>query len=184
MNRISFKANYVNNAKVRKLTANNEYKKIPAVVVELSIKSKEDLKTLEKVASRWALGDIYANDVYERFKVNAQEKPETPKERFFALTTQLKDYNELKPHKILGVAELYKYCEDKTEIEFLQADPKYQNPFIPREIVGIGYALVEELLNVIKDKEIVLFTTPKAKSLYEKFGFKNVESNLMVLKRQ
>ena len=183
MDKISFKANYVNNVKIKKLTANNEYKKIPAVVVELNVKSKEDLKALEKVASRWAFGDIYARDVYERFKANAQEKPETPKERFFALTTQLKDYNELKPHKILGVAELYNFSEDKTEIEFLQADPKYQNPFKPREIIGVGYALVEELLDVIKDKVIVLFTTPKAKSLYEKFGFKNVESNLMVLER-
>lgn len=183
MDNISFKANYINNAKVMKLTANNEYKKIPAVVVELNIKSKEDLKTLKKVASRWALGDIYARDVYERFKANTQESQEIPQERFFALTTQLKDHNELKPHKILGVAELYKPSEEKTEIEFLQADPKYQNPFVPREIIGIGYALIEELLNVIKDKEVVLFTTPKAKSLYEKFGFKNVESNLMILKR-
>ena len=78
---------------------------------------------------------------------------------------------------------MYKFCEEKTEIEFLQANPKYQNPFTPRKIVGVGYALVDELLSLIKDKEIVLFTTPKAKSLYEKFGFKNVESNLMVLKR-
>ena len=183
MNKISFKANYINDAKVMRLTASNEYKKIPAVVVELNIKSKEDLKVLEKVASRWALGDIYANDVYERFKANAKEEKTEPKERFFALTTQLKDHNELKPHKILGVAELYKFCEDKTEIEFLQADPKYQNPFIPREIIGVGYALVEELLNIIKDKEVVLFTTPKAKSLYERFGFKNTESNFMILKR-
>ena len=152
-------------------------------MVELNLNSKNDLVALEKVASKWAFGDIYARDIYERFKTNVNEKPENPQERFFVLTTQQKEYSNLKPHKILGVAELYKPSEEKTEIEFLQANPKYQNPFIPREIIGVGKAMVENLLEIITDNEIVLFTTPKAKTLYEKFGFKNVESNLMILKR-
>ena len=101
----------------------------------------------------------------------------------------MKNFNKLKANKVLGVAELYKPSGDKTEIELLQANPKFLNPFKPREITGVGKAMVESFIDLIKDKEIVLFATPKAKSLYEYFGFKTVNpdikanSNLMILKR-
>ena len=183
MDSISFNGKLAKSAHVNKLSTNKKYKKVPVAFVELSLNSQKDFKALKKVVASWALGDIYANDVYQRFKMNVENKVTQPEERFFVLTTQQAKLSNLKPEKILGVAELYKPSGNKTEIEFLQANPKFLNPFEERKITGIGKAMIASFLELIKDKEIVLFTTPKAQALYEKFGFKNVESNYMVLER-
>ncbi len=180
---ITFKANLSALTNIKQLTGEQTYKNIPAAFVELQIDSEDDLNALETIAYDWQDGDIYARDVYERFRINYEEQNPKTNERFFALTTQSENFKNLNPYKILGVAELYKPSENISEIEFLQTSPAYLNNIELPQIKHIGKAMIDCFKMIIKDKDISLYTTASAKSFYEKMGFKNIESNLMLLKR-
>lgn len=180
---INFKGHLALKSKVQELQHENCYRNISACLVELDKNSEDDYKVLKDIAETWKVGDLYANDVYERFKSNFENKTRTPEERFFVLTKQSKNFDKLNYTKILGVAELYKPEDSPLEIEFLQTNPKYIKTKVSPKIKHIGKAIVKGFLKIIKDKEIALFTTPNAKSFYEKLGFINIESNLMKLKR-
>lgn len=180
---INFKGKLALPTEVQQLHLNDSYKRIPVSFVELNKTSKNDLEALSKAANLWRNNDIYAFDVYDRFRKIFYEQIEAPEERFFVLTKQRINLDKLDSSKILGVAELYKPDDGPIEIEFLQTDPAYINTMELPKIKHVGMAIVEGFKKILKDKEIALFTTPTAKPFYEKLGFKNIESNLMLFKR-
>ena len=122
---ISFKANLITETKVKRLRRNEEYAIIPAYLVELDISSKNNLKALQRVSKNWEYGDLYAADIYNRFRIIQEDASQNENERFFVLTRQNRNLGKLDFRKILGVAELYEPDETCSEIEFLQTNPKY-----------------------------------------------------------
>lgn len=180
---ISFKGNLATTAVIQQLYNNSSYNSIPASFVELDTTSESDLEAIGKVAKEWREGDLYAADVYNRFKTNYENQSISDEERFFVLTKQRMNFDKLDYSKILGVAELYKPEDGPIEIEFLQTDPTYISTFDLPQIKHVGKAIIESIKQILNDKEIRLFTTPTAKSFYEKMGFKTIESNLMSLVR-
>ena len=150
---INFKGHLALKTKVQELQHENCYRKVSAYLVELDKTSEDNYKVLKDVAETWENGDLYANDVYERFKSNFENKTLTPEERFFVLTKQSKNFDKLNYAKILGVAELYKPEDSPIEIEFLQTNPKYIKAKDSPKIKHIGKAIIKGVLKIIKDKE-------------------------------
>lgn len=180
---INFKANLALQTEVKQLYKKDSYTRVPATFVKLDINSLDDYLALRNVSQDWKDGDLYAIDVFNRFKENFEEKPENPVESFFVLTKQRKNLNKLDFSKILGVAELYQPTGGPIEIEFLQTNPAFLDTLELPAIKHVGKAMIESFKKIFKDREIALFSTPDAISFYKKLGFKNIESNLMVLKR-
>ncbi len=180
---INFKGKLASQAEIKQLCNNDTYTNVPASLVELDIGSTDDFEALGKVVYSWRDRDIYAVDVYNRFKKFYMDNEQPNDERFFVLTKQTKNLEKLDSTRILGVAELYKPMDETIEIEFLQTDPTYVYSLETPLFKHIGKAIIESFKKILKEKEIVLFTTPTAKKFYEKLGFKNIKSNLMILRR-
>lgn len=178
---INFKASLNSTGTIQKIDKNNNFSNIPVAFVELDINSTKDLNVLKKVSKYWEKGDIYARDVYERFRANQEQKVENPDERFFALTRQSGDFEHLKYNQILGVAEIYLPIGEPPEIEFLQTRPKFLTK--KTKIKHVGKVIVDKIKQILAGKTIELYSTYDAIPFYEKQGFKVIEGNLMKLIR-
>lgn len=177
---INFKANLNSIGIVKRLNKDNSYSDLPVSFVELDINSKRDLFAMKKVANNW-MGNIYANDVYERFKVNQERNLENQEERFFALTSQKENFDKLDYKRILGVAEIYLPLGEDAEIEFLQTNQSFLTEC--PSIKHIGKVIVDKIKNILANETIALYSTYDAIPFYQKQGFKIIEENLMKLVR-
>lgn len=173
---ISFKANLIQSVSVERMS-----KPFPASFVELDNTSKQDLNTLKKISRNWDNGRSFAWDVYSFFSSPYEEGEQR---RYFAITTQRQNFENLYEARVLGVAQMIdeKKCY---LLEFLQVDPETNFNSFYRTFKGVGAAMLTALKTLFNDKDILLKPADCfVRMFYEKQGFEFLkETSHMRFKR-
>ncbi len=170
---ISFGAKFIRKLPVKKYSYTDKiYKQDTANLVELDVHDKKDMQALEDIAKDFG-GDSYVNNVYIDARQFANTDKSKVKKKFFVLTRQIDDFENLKTLGVLGVAEISKISPKGIELDYLQAHPMYVYARAPRFVKGIGSAIVK-YLQLVNDK-ITLIATSSA--FYKKQGFKKLSLN-------
>lgn len=137
--------------------------------VEFMPADSKDICVLGDIAQDFG-GDSFANNVYIHAKYFRNN--EASRARFFGLTKQNSDYENLNPNKVLGVCEITKKSEHTNEIEYLQVHPRFVYPCGPRPIKRIGTAI----LDCIKEfsNKITLRASYNSGKFYKKNDFTEI----------
>ena len=180
---ISFKAHYIDNINIKKLTQNGEYIDSSASFVELNTNSVSDLDALANVKGKWGKEAKFATKIFNAFEEHHTKSKIDKTEKFYALTSQQGNYKNLESNKILGIAQIYKDVGDYFEIVNLQTNPEYRYGVKNREVKHIGEAIIHSLKKIFNKDSIILYSTEAGKPLYEKMGFETVKDTFMILKR-
>lgn len=181
---ITFKANFINTSSIQKYKNKKQgYKPVLANFVELNPFSKSDAMALDETERFWASGDTYLGKInhnFHRYQYTGESSFDT---HFFALTTQEEDFKNFAPENILGAVQVSKIGEDYIQIDMLQSDPD-NNHFSKHPMFKeIGTAIVKSLIELFKDKVILLQPDKNAIPFYKKLGFQFIDKKNMMLKR-
>ena len=125
------------------------------------------------------------HDITKIFNFFHQKIRESQQERFFGITEQKENFENLDHNKILGILQTRRNSSGKLEIENLQVSPETNFDAIVRKHKNVGRALLTGVKEIFKDeKEIVVNALDSAVPFYEKLGFiKTAKKNIMIFKR-
>ena len=166
-NNISFGARFIKKIPIMEYSFTDKvYKQKMANFVEFMPADSKDVCVLGDIAQDFG-GDSFANNVYIHAKYFRNN--DASRARFFGLTKQNSDYENLNPHNVLGVCEISKKAESSNEIEYLQVHPRYIYPCGPRAVKRIGTAI----LDCIKEfsSRITLRASYNSGTFYKKNDF-------------
>lgn len=153
---------------------------IPAYIVELDKNNFEDMNSLHDTAFKWYdNGGRYAPNIYNK-AVDKYKFNDISKEHFYALTTQQKDFEKIKPDNILGLMMFSETKNFDNEINYLEVDPatsKSKN--LIREYKKVGSRLVEFIKKTYNKKSIFVQADSRAIKFYKKMGFFQLSKDTM-----
>ena len=176
-NNISFKAEFISPSIIKKASTGKE---IRTSFVEHKSKCSKDRIALNGVESQWGEGNTFATGILSDFEKSTYDY--TPNKKYFALTLQNKQWNELIPKKILGLAEIIQ-GEGRIKLKYLQADPKHNMHSAKRKFTGIGTAILNTLKSLFPQHDIVLQTAESARDFYIANGFEEIgKENEMIFR--
>ena len=181
---ISFKANYIGQTTVKKIINNNTFKDAKVSVVEFNTESEKDKAVLSSIHEHWGPADIYSTDIFYSYIDKIIHPERNNSRRFFALTQQSKNFENINRDDILGLMQVSKTIKDENRIDYIQTNPEYMPQYYFRNFKNIGSALLKYAKNIFPTGDIILYSVPTTQAFYEKFGYiiQNVQGR-MVLKR-
>ena len=169
---INFGAQHIMDMNVGKLNG-DKYVQKDVAFVELDPTDKNDRNTLQKIANNWG-SYCFAEDIYNEVKLYLKDNPD--KGQVFALTTQARNFENLDPDSVLGLAEIN--TEDKRKyhnvyLERLQTNPEYLDAYEKPQYRGIGTSIHKCLFKEYQGNRITLNAVPLTSVLehYEKNGY-------------
>ena len=176
---ISFHAHKISNVVIKRLNYKSDATDYNASFVELNTSSKEDLVALKKIGRTWEKGGSYAADIYDMFSYDYLCSETFNNTRYFALTTQKQDFENLDAYKILGVVSVSEKYKDRRIIQRLQVEPSNTHYSPIKKFKGIGSSIVKTLQNMFKDRDLeVVPDSIKNEFFYEKLGFKFIPRSI------
>ena len=163
---IPFQAKYIDDVNVMKYNpSNNIYEKSSAAFVELR---REDKETVKALNNDWIKG-ILIEDIHDDFISDNGHK-------FYAVTTQENDYNNLASEKILAVGEISSMNGKNAYVEFLQAHPDCEdNPYF--EYKRCGSAFSDGLKSIYKKIKLESVPISEVMDFYRRNGYIQDKSN-------
>ena len=168
---ISFKANYLGQTTIKRIGENNTFLECKATLVELDPNSGNDEKALGGLHEDWGPADKYSQSIHFRFLDKSYQPNYYNELRFFALTRQIKNFENLRREDILGIAQISKNYNDDIKINYLQTNPEYMVHNHFRNFKGIGSALLKAIEKAIPKGNIRLTALPSTIEFYEKLGY-------------
>lgn len=167
---ISFKAHYINSISINRISTNTP---VTTSFVELNPKCVGDISCVQDISSSWELGGTFAKDIEDHF-LDCNWIGFNNGKRFFALTMQRSNFENLEPYEVLGIAQITDDNTNQIEVNYLQTDPtnKYLAP--NREFSNIGKIILDSIRKVF-NKNIILKSTESAKKFYKKYGFERIK---------
>ncbi|MCR5266586.1 MAG: hypothetical protein K6E29_08365 [Cyanobacteria bacterium RUI128] len=171
MDAINFTANHLRYVNIAKRSAEG-YKPCRASLVEMKSSNPGDVNAIDSTAEQWE--DSLTAFVSSDMKKAARKKP---KDNFhvYAITTQKKDFDNINPEQILGVAHITENANGLGhKIEVLQTNPEYmfdRSTTAKREYKNVGKGLISFIKENFNDKPLYLYPTKDAVKFYEKQGF-------------
>lgn len=175
---ISFKSNYIDSAKVKRINASGVTDK-QVSFVEINPSDYNDQLSINKTAIRWDnKGGIgFAYDICNSLNRFNEPDFKNHEDRFFALTTQKEQFENLNPKQILALTQVIKFDDDTQYVAYLQVDPKNSNKNRKAELRGCGRAMLDSLKKLFSTKNIQLDSVKNAINFYIKNGFESVGKN-------
>ncbi len=175
-NNISFGANFIQKLPIKKYSYEKKiYTTDFANFVEFNPHDKNDVKALYEIARDFG-GDTYAGNIYYDIKAASEKTVKDPNIRYFALTNQNGNFEDIEARNILGLTEIKKLNNKEIQIKYLQTHPQYLYsrglPFIKR----VGTAIIN-YFKLYNDK-IHLISTPGVYLFYEKKGFRRISPHV------
>lgn len=182
---LTFKAQRISPIFIHKLGKDNKYHKYEANLVKLNPSVRADVRCIEDVNKAWEDGNSLVDDVAKNMRdefVNGKTEDES---RYYAITTQNKNYSKMNPGEILGVSEVLTTEEENVDyIDAIQVAPMYTRDNLGRTFRGIGNAILNSIKALAPTKDFILEARSSALSFYEKNGFKAIgNSGFMIFKR-
>lgn len=167
---ISFKAHYINSISINRISTNTP---VTTSFVELNPKCVGDISCVQDISSSWELGGTFAKDIEDLF-LDCNWIGFNNGKRFFALTMQRSNFENLEPYEVLGLAQITDGNADQIKINFLQTDPSNKYLARNREFSGIGKAILDSIRGLF-NTNIVLRSVNTAKKFYQKYGFERIK---------
>ena len=161
---INFKANYINTGTVKKIDRSFNYLAHDASFVSLNPKNKKDVLALESINGDWDCSFLRSicNNLYRYSK----------RTRLYALTTQEKNFEDLNPKQILGIAVGEHNKDQGFYLDFLQTNPKHIKGSSPYpDYKNIGTAILNCIKQFYGIKYIKADSVPTAFNFYIKNEF-------------
>ena len=171
LNNINFGAKFVCSTTIKQKSDNN-YKNLPANIVEIDETDSSDNDAINDVAKIWqsdsfnnlTFVDSIVHDIEMRKVLNLRPTP------IYAITLQENNFEKLDSERVLGLVEFSK-VSDGNKIDYLQVNPLYVEKCVfDKKVCGIGTALIN-FLKGIADNFIEVTSSKSAKGFYEKMGF-------------
>ena len=188
MDKISFKAGYINSATIKEDGGNSGLIDKKVAVHKLNRTNNADLETLVELNRVWC--GLYEDSLTTQIHYDFISKDSKAKaHEFFVISTQDGKSYKLDPKKILGIIE---YTHDKSKkydyIDFIQVNPEYMNDNKIRLLKGIGTALLDFIKSLTGFQNIYLNAVNESMNFYKKNEFevieKNIKDPLMLFKRK
>lgn len=175
---ISFTANYVTDATIQK-TYDKLHPNKNVTIVQLDPESKSDLKMLRDLNYTW--NSEILPDLFNCFKEAYSNPKDDNLEKYYALTTQNKNFKNICPEYILGVVQVKENTDsDYVEIEYLEVDPDQQYGADYRKYKNIGKTLLTSVMNLFdKNKDVSVYALENAKPFYLSLGYKPIGEHEM-----
>lgn len=176
MNNISFSGNYISPVHVLKKNCCNIFLPHKVSIVELDTLNKKDMFALKNIGKTW--NEPYSDFICDDARMFFEKSERSLFHRFFVLTNQKDNFNNLQPDEILATTEITAFpTSKKINIDFLQVDPENNYLARYRNYKNIGSALIEGIKNIFKGKEITVQSLPSALPFYLKNKFSSVSKN-------
>jgi len=161
---------------VKRDNSSGKYKDCDANIVEIDLNNKRDIKALRGWSKNWKKESI-ANDIYDCAKYIFRNKELNNGERkFYALTTQKNNFDNLNSDKILSVCQLsdingkgYAY------IDYFQSNYGSISPMYSEKYKNAGTGLMKFLQTVYDSLELVPANSEHTFNFYERTGFQPIE---------
>lgn len=169
---INFCAQHIMDMNVGKLNG-DKYVQKNVAFVELDPTDKKDRNALKKIAHDWGCY-CFAEDIYNEVNLSLKDNPD--KGQVFALTTQVRNFENLDADSVLGLTEIN--TEDLKDyhtvyIERLQTNPEYLDAYEKPLYRGIGTSIHKCLFKEYQGNRITVTSVPLASVLkhYEDNGY-------------
>lgn len=184
LNSISFTGKYLQTKTIKRKTPEKIFQDCKAKFVELDSDCPNDIDTLSSVNYSWDNGRTFLADINEEFRDCREFENPSSFKRFFAITTQKSDVENLKPKKVLGVAEVFLGNTENVVLKYLQVDPKNNMQCKESGLKGIGTAIIDGIKEVFRDKDIIVqpVKNKQVKKFYRANGFQPHTNDLMIYK--
>jgi hypothetical protein len=150
---INFKANYIDSVPLK----HNKQ----GAFIEINPNSDKDLLAVKKVAEAWSTK--FTEGIF--YGLYGCHNTSDNKTKFFAITGQVDNLEELNPSAILAIMETHHISNRQIKINLLQV-----NPLNKKE--GIGTSMINCLKGVTSCKEILTHPVEDAMNFYYKLGFR------------
>ena len=173
INSISFKASYIKPADILlKPTDPNEAKKIiKGSFVELNPYDEKDLNSACELNEHWGFMETYAFQIFDSMeRINRRFLSYNENSKFYALTLQENNFENIDHKKILGITEVVE-DEDKISINFLQVDPENTRKAPTAKYKHLGTMIIDTLKSIYEKSKIELRSTKSARKFYTAVGF-------------
>ncbi len=176
MNNVSFSGNYISPVHVLKKNCCNMFMPHKVSIVELDTLNKRDIFALKDIGRTW--DEPYLDIICDDARMLFETSERSLFHRFFVLTTQRDNFNNLQPDGILAATEITAFpTSKKINIDFLQVDPENNYLARYRNYKNIGSALIAGIKNIFKGKEITVQSVPSALPFYFKNKFHPITKN-------
>lgn len=173
VNSVNFGATPVN--KINILKHNKSAKAFvdeQAYVVKLDHNNRSDMSAVNKLVPKWKGAKYIQKIVTASHWMGCRENVEID---VYALTTQQKDFNKLRPNKILGLAEMRNNPKDEKDriLYHLQVKPTSMNVgnYGYKGHKHVGKGLIESLKKIYKNISLFSEDNPNILRFYESNGF-------------
>ncbi len=168
---ISFGATPLNKVRVKRLDSKtNKFKNIPAYFVRLDAKNKGDLIAANSVAKNWKGAKYIKKIATASHWMNVRNYVEID---VYALTTQSKEFENLNPNLILGMAEIRNNdVNNYYHINHLQVKPEAINVNKKdNKYKYIGSSILSSLKKVYKSLSLDSEDDKNIEAFYRRNGF-------------
>ena len=146
---------------------NNEdknYRQEQVSMVEIDLDNKNDIKTLSNLSENWTNANLVTS-LYSEAKEMSEEDEYRLDYRFYAITSQNDDFENLDPEKILSVCEIETSEDDDSAfIEYIQSHPDSSSKIYPEYkrgasamLDGLKYYYDNIRLYAIPTKDVLNF---------------------------
>ena len=175
MNEINFKGNFITRLNVQKIYPTT--KKLEISAVELNPLDNKDLRVLRIVDELWNAG--FSKNIYKDAASIHNVGLSDEAQRFFVLTRQMKNFENILPDDILAEAKVIEdtFNGRSVNLDYLQVHPEQKYDSECRKIKNIGSAFLDFLKNRYKGKEIDLHAVFSSLDFYFANGFRPIEPN-------
>jgi len=166
---IDFSAKFLNNAVIKKF--DREAKQfLPHKVsfIELEPQNCADVEAVDKIFDNWGKADLIYK-IKSSFEIKHFYPAESFASKFYGITTQKSEFDELKPEQIMGIVEVAPETDKEIYLEFLQVKPELKSGSTGRGYKNIGSAILNSLKEMFD--EIRLCSLKKSAKFYEINGF-------------
>lgn len=151
INNISFKANYIKPAYIKKVATDGTLKDHKVAFIELDSLAKKDCDAVQNLNGHWNKCSTFVSEIWNHMS-DCNWNECAGGKRFFAITQQSSNFKDLDFKKILGIAQVNEGKEAK--LSYLQVDPKTNKHAENRPYKRIGKAMLKSLKDVFKEKRI------------------------------
>ena len=164
-----FKAKYINYTEIRKKDFYPNYLRKQASFIQIEPENDYDINALEDISNYWTAGGFAKNIYYMACAIRNKSKF-YKNHKVYALTSQKEDFEKPDSRKFLGIIGICQENENKTFIEYIQANPEIIYSREP-EFKGIGTAIMDSLKNLCEKIYCYPSQTKSVIDFYLKNGF-------------
>ena len=153
---------------------NNEdksYGKEQARMVEIDLDNKKDIETLSNLSENWTNANLVTS-IYSEAKEMSENEEYKLDYRFFVITSQKDNFENLDPEKIISVCEIEETEDDNSAfIEYIQSHPDSTHKIYPEYKRGAS-AMLDGLKYYYNDIKLYAIPTKDVLKFYARNDFR------------